>query len=206
MRNRMIGLGIWIVLTLPTLWAQEAYRLRSTLVTETYQAVGVGTAFAVDASKYGYKEKRTLMTCYHCVGGFGKLEIEVDSKYLTVKVIEYNVDLDVALLESPVDLEPKQLGTEDALVGDKVTIWGCPQGIPIQQFKGKIRSLFFTGKYTDMDIKFDHGDSGGPVLNKDGKIVGMSAASPRKGDDIDHNCGLYIPLSQLITYLRSVRK
>lgn len=209
MRHRIIAglIGILFTILSFSVTAAEAYRLKATLTTSEYQVQGTGTAFAVDASKYGYKAKRTLMTCYHCVGGFSKLEIEIDYKYQPVKVLEYNVDLDVALLEVGTDLEPKQLGNEDALVGDKITLYGCPQGIPVQEFKGKVRSLFYVGKYTDLEIKFDHGDSGAPVYNKDGKIVAMAAASPRVGEkDIDHNCGLCIPLGQLITFLRSVRK
>lgn len=186
-----------IILLLITLYG-NAYCQGSMLTYERTEGnakiTGHGTAFGID--------KRLMLTCAHNVLN------EQNNPYKTIlvsgfrcKVLRFDLKYDIALLEASVDVSVEQMG-EDAGVGEKIVLSGSKRGEPVTESKGKIVELNHGGACRDrLEVSFDHGDSGGPVL-KDGKVVGMAVAGIPKEGDLAHDQGLFVRVSILKEFLK----
>lgn len=207
--KKLIGL---LLLFISSVFAKdEAFRIRSVEFGKDSIAISAGTAFPVNLEKYGYKGNHYLMTAKHCVAAdnkpFAHLSAEYNGEWVPVDVVALDNNLDVAILTWKINTDGCKLADEDGTLKDKVHIFGSPLGVPIKRFDGKIAELYAFGSVmAAMEMEFNHGDSGCPVFNEAGDLVGLGVAGVSKGDDIDHKVGLYIPLSALKAFLRTIRK
>jgi len=157
-----------------------------------------GTAFMLDG--YG------LVTCDHVLAdGIKAFRHDNFSKKYDVKIVKHNSDLDIAILE--IDCKRKnnlQRIHEDKLeIRDILTIAGFPNyrlGDTPSITDGRIRSFrtISTIKWMLLDAPIIAGNSGGPVLNRDNKVVGIAATggdSAEEARKTEHN-GV-IPISVL---------
>ncbi len=99
----------------------------------------------------------------------------------------------------------------DADIGDIVFAIGQPNGIKNSVTIGKMRKLdMISGEDADGNLDFsviwhdaemDHGSSGGVLINKDFKIVGINYAVGTEKDGDAFICGFAIPLSKLNEFI-----
>jgi S1-C subfamily serine protease len=148
----------------------------------------------VEGSGFVYAPDR-VMTNAHVVAGVSNPEVEVDNTPVQAKVVYYNPDVDVAVLSVPTGtVRPLRFATT-AASGDGVAILGFPQNGPYNVQVGRVRAdqrLRSPDIYGDGTVIRDvlslrglirPGNSGGPVIDSAGRVVGVVfAASVTSGD------------------------
>lgn len=144
----------------------------------------VGTGVVID-------DQGDILTNYHVAGSEPKLHVTFsDGTEGNARTITADKKHDLAVIRAdivPDDLQPATLASTGGLnPGDEVTAIGFPFGIGPSASSGVISGLHRTflnpeGKQTLSDmIQFDAaanpGNSGGPLINQDGEVVGIVTA------------------------------
>ena len=152
---------------------------------ERSEALGSGYIISAD----GY-----IVTNNHVIEGADDIQIEMfgaDHKVFKAKLVGTDLKTDVALLkiESPTPLPFVGFGDSDKMrVGDWVVAMGNPlgQGFSVSAGIVSARGRELNGTYDDFlqtDAAINKGNSGGPLFNMDGQVIGMNTAilSPSGG-------------------------
>jgi serine protease Do len=159
---------------------QEAPQQRSP---QRSQALGSGFVISGD----GY-----IVTNNHVIEGADEIQIEFFSgKTLDAKLVGTDLKTDIALLkvDSTDPLPFVSFGDSDVMrVGDWVMAMGNPlgQGFSVSAGIVSARNRELSGTYDDFiqtDAAINRGNSGGPLFNMDGKVIGVNTAilSPNGG-------------------------
>jgi S1-C subfamily serine protease len=151
----------------------------------------------IEGSGFVYADNR-LMTNAHVVAGVDHPQVIVGDHTLDTKVVFYDSDLDVAVLEFNSDAIPALTLTAADDPGqpkDPIAILGYPQDGPFDIESGRIRAkqtLRSPDIYGDGAVIRDvysmrglvrPGNSGGPVVNSAGHVVGVVFAASVTDDD-----------------------
>jgi serine protease Do len=141
--------------------------------------VGQGSGFII--SKDGY-----ILTNNHVVGDADKVTVKLlDGREFTAKTIGTDVHSDVAVIKiDGKDLPMLQMGDSDTLeVGEWVVAIGNPFGLShtltVGVVSAKGRSSVGIADYENFiqtDAAINPGNSGGPLVDLDGRVVGMNTA------------------------------
>lgn len=139
-----------------------------------------------------YDESGHVVTNAHVVGEAETVRIELyDGRVQRAPVIARDVLTDIAVLKADPGpgVSPLRRATgEDLRVGQRVFAFGSPFGIKFSMSDGIVSGLGraeaapllqMVGGYTNFiqtDAAMNPGNSGGPLVNTDGRVVGMSAA------------------------------
>lgn len=145
----------------------------------------LGSGFVI--SEDGY-----VVTNNHVIEGADEITIEFFSgEELIAKVIGTDPNTDIALLKVEADgpLPFVSFGDSDASrVGDWVIAMGNPlgQGFSVSAGIVSARNRALSGSYDDYiqtDAAINRGNSGGPLFNMDGQVIGVNTAilSPNGG-------------------------
>ena len=143
----------------------------------------LGSGFVID--KAGY-----IVTNYHVVAGAQSIRVSFsNSDSMKAEVVGKDPSTDVALLKikaSSRALKPLELGDSEAVhVGDQVAAIGNPLGYDRSISAGIVSALQRSFRSPDgspidrviqTDALLNHGNSGGPLLNAQGQVVGVSSA------------------------------
>jgi serine protease Do len=155
----------------------------------------VGSGVVID--KKGY-----ILTNAHVIEGASVIEVLLaqNKQKLTAKVIGNDLKTDLALLKitSNVSLVPLELGDSDALrVGDPIIAIGNPFGYShtvtsgIISAKGRVIGNGPYDNFLQTDASIHPGNSGGPLLDVQGRVVGINTAVSEEGAGI----GFAIPIN-----------
>lgn len=109
------------------------------------------------------------------------------------------LDIAVLYLKTDVVLVPLKC-CQDIAVGDDVYAIGAPINMAYTLTKGIISSKnreIGNQKFIQTDAAINSGNSGGPLLNSDGQVVGVNSYKMSDTEGI----GLAIPISEVINYL-----
>jgi serine protease Do len=145
----------------------------------------LGSGFVI--SEDGY-----IVTNNHVIDGADEINIEFYSgETLEAKLVGTDPNTDIALLkvESDQPLPFVQFGDSDLMrVGDWVMAMGNPlgQGFSVSAGIVSARNRALSGTYDDFiqtDAAINRGNSGGPLFNMDGQVIGVNTAilSPNGG-------------------------
>ncbi|WP_109468572.1 DegQ family serine endoprotease [Albibacillus kandeliae] len=145
----------------------------------------LGSGFVI--SEDGY-----VVTNNHVIDGADEITIEFFSgEELPAKVVGTDPNTDIALLKVEADhpLPFVSFGDSDqARVGDWVIAMGNPlgQGFSVSSGIVSARNRALSGTYDDYiqtDAAINRGNSGGPLFNMDGEVIGVNTAilSPNGG-------------------------
>ena len=134
---------------------------------------GQGTGFIIDREGY-------IVTNYHIIEGATTAVIYTSSDGLyDVQLIGVDSIMDVALLKIEENFQKLTLGDSDNVdVGEKVIAIGNPYGLQFSATVGSISQIHREGPngldvYLQIDAAVNPGNSGGPVIDKNGKVIGM---------------------------------
>lgn len=150
------------------------------------EATGVGSGFIIDAEGY-------VVTNHHVVSDASKIEIVLnDGRELEARLVGHDEQTDLALIKvDATDLPSIEFGDSDAIrVGDWVVAIGSPFGFGGSATAGIISARgrdIQSGPYDDFlqfDAPINRGNSGGPIIDAGGKVVGVNTAifSPNGGN------------------------
>ena len=150
-----------------------------------------------------FKPGKLLTAAHNCFNGDTPLDrifILVGKDWKPVRVVRTDKDIDVALIECPEAEQFTPLGPDPKLK-DRFTLTGSKRGAALTSPKGQVISLWYKGRANFLaEVKFDHGDSGGPII-MDGRIGGMAVAGLPLDGDIDTTKCLFVPATVLRSFL-----
>jgi S1-C subfamily serine protease len=160
---------------------------------------GMGSGAVIDNQGH-------IVTNYHVVKDAEQLQVTLwDKSKHNAKMVgsDPNNDLAVIQIDAPRGLLPIPLGTSKGLqVGQKVLAIGNPFGLDRTLTTGIISSLGRSiesdnGRIIEdmiqTDAAINHGNSGGPLLNSQGQIIGINSAILSPSDAGSIGIGFAIP-------------
>ena len=166
---------------------------------------GAGTGFIIDADGF-------ILTNHHVVEGAERIMVRLtDGRTLRAELVGSDPDTDIALIKvtSPRPLPYAPLGDSESLrVGDWVVAIGNPLSyehtvtVGVVSFIG--RKLFDTSldRYIQTDAAINFGNSGGPLINVRGEVIGINAAISSRAANI----GFAVPINQASAVLPQLRE
>ena len=159
------------------------------------KASSLGSGFIIN-------ENGTVITNNHVIANADDILIKVNSKEYKAKVIGSDPYMDIAVLkmETKDKFTPVSFGDSDkARVGDWVVAIGNPFGLGGTVTSGIIsarnRDINLT-RYDDFiqtDASINQGNSGGPLFNLKGEVVGINTAIIAPGQSGSIGIGFAIP-------------
>ena len=129
-----------------------------------------------------------VMTNAHVVAGVEEPEVQVDGRNVPAKVVHYDPDLDVAVLAAKVARPSLSFSTKVASK-QKIAVLGYPEDGPYDVQTGRVRSqqplrspdIHGSGTVIrdvlSLRALVRPGNSGGPVVDVDGRVVGVVFAA-----------------------------
>jgi S1-C subfamily serine protease len=139
-----------------------------------------GTAIASNATGFFVTFDGYAVTNDHVVKGERRLFALISGKELPIRVIERDEQHDLALIKVAAASRPIAIATAAPIKGEDVTALGYPVagmlGTELKATFGRINAL--SGLYNDrtllqIDTPLQPGNSGGPILNSRGEVVGV---------------------------------
>ena len=159
------------------------------------KASSLGSGFII-------KENGTVITNNHVIAGADDILVKVNSKEYKAKVIGADPYMDIAVLKMQTTdkFSPVGFGDSDqARVGDWVVAIGNPFGLGGTVTSGIVsarnRDIGMT-RYDDFiqtDASINQGNSGGPLFNLKGKVIGINTAIIAPGRSGSIGIGFAIP-------------
>jgi S1-C subfamily serine protease len=154
--------------------------------------VALGTGIVVNA-------RGDILTALHVVEGAGSIQVRfADGSRASAEITSPQPELDIAVLHPsrPPDLiVPAILGSSSGvLIGDETYAVGNPLGLVASMSAGVISGLdrsYDLGNghgrlegLIQFDAAVNPGNSGGPLLNRNGEVIGIvtALANPSEGD------------------------
>ena len=146
----------------------------------------IGTGFFIN--KYGH-----LITNHHVlVGRFGaEIRTADGNSYRIRTIVAENEDTD--LIKVSVDIPPDkvrwlQISEEVPPVAEKVVVVGSPMGLEQSVSDGiisSVREIPGLGTFFQMSAPISPGSSGSPVVNMEGKVVGVASFQFLRGQNLN---------------------
>ena len=153
------------------------------------------------------KESGLVITNHHVVSGHGHVSVQLhDKKRHAAQVVYINPALDIAFLKPTQSLDAlptlwyKEVGVLKAM--DKVSVLGYPFGMPFTVTEGIVSATkqHVNGNpYIQTDAAVNPGNSGGPLVNMQGEIIGLTTCKFTNAD----NVGFALPIDLVLEQLKN---
>lgn len=183
------------------------------IVAQSAQSGSSGSGFILSSNGY-------ILTNYHVIQGSSTITVTVyDGTEYPATAIGYDDTNDIALIKVEAEGLPyATLGSSDALiVGDQVAAIGNPLGeltstLTVGYISAKERDVTTDGTIINMlqtDAAINAGNSGGPLFNMKGEVVGIITAkysgSTASGASIE-GIGFAIPIDDITGKIEEIRE
>ncbi len=135
-----------------------------------------------------------VVTNAHVVAGTDRVRLDTVLGVRDSDVVYYNPELDIAVLHSPgLGLPALPWAQDEATTGQDAVVMGFPQSGPFEAAPARVRNsltiagpdIYATGRYERQAYtvrgSIREGNSGGPMLNMDGEVLGVVF-----GASVDH--------------------
>ena len=162
---------------------RSVYAAASPSVVSVRTGSGSGTGFLVDSDG-------TIVTNAHVVGDSSQVQVRFDDKgsLVDADVLSVDTSTDLAALkvsDVPDGVQPLKLANSDSVqVGDTAIAIGYPLGLDRTATAGIVSGLerqisapngFSIDKVIQTDAAVNPGNSGGPLLNSRGEVIGVNS-------------------------------
>lgn len=166
---------------------------------------GAGTGFLID-------DEGHILTNHHVIEGADRITVKLsDGRNLRADVIGSDPDTDIALIKIHADrnFPHATLGdSNDLRVGEWVCAIGNPLAyehtvtVGVVSFIGRKLFDMSLDNYIQTDAAINFGNSGGPLINTRGEVIGINAAVSRQASSI----GFAIPINQAKSILPQLKE
>ncbi|OWZ25186.1 trypsin-like peptidase domain protein [Wolbachia endosymbiont of Wuchereria bancrofti] len=143
------------------------------------EVVLLGSGFIIDKSG-------TIVTNYHVIKNAQDITVTMnDNTYFKAEVLSYDARTDLAVLKIKADKDLSFVtfsNSDKARVGDTVMAIGNPFGLGGSVSTGIISarsrdiSIGTTSEFIQTDAAINRGNSGGPLFDLNGKVIGINTA------------------------------
>lgn len=170
---------------------------------DTQQQQAIGSGFVID--KAGH-----VVTNYHVVEGAKTVQVSFSNhESMRARIVGSDPATDIAVLKVAVPsraLRPLTLGNSSTVeVGDQVIAIGNPLGYDRSVTSGIVSAVQRSitapnqvstiGHVIQTDAALNHGNSGGPLLNADGEVIGVNAQIAPSNANANIGIGFAIPIN-----------
>lgn len=145
----------------------------------------IGTGFFID-------DAGTLVTCYHVIDGATEISVELSDggMYSVNSIIDFSVLYDIAILEVSINGNPYlKVCEEESIQGETVYALGASRGLEGTFSNGVISAVNRkVGAITCVQTTAatSGGNSGGPLMNVYGDVVGINAMTRTDGQNLNY--------------------
>jgi S1-C subfamily serine protease len=153
----------------------------SSIIDETIGGVVSIVTNSAKGSGFIISNDGYVVTNYHVIAGAKSISvIPYEDSAKTIELIGYDIEMDVALLKIDGSYTSLSFGNSDNVeVGEKVIAMGNPFGLSFSVTEGIVSSLHRPGPnglkvYIQTDVPLNPGSSGGPLIDKQGKVIGIN--------------------------------
>lgn len=163
-----------------------------------YSGNSLGSGFAVG--------ENCIVTNAHVIDNDKQISVisyagnEYEAKVLGMSESE---DIAVLVIENATFPYLSIADISSAKTGDDIYAIGSPKGMAYTLTKGSISAkerLIRNNTYIQIDAAINEGNSGGPLLNDNGQVLGMNTLKMSDSEGI----GLAIPIDRICEYLESI--
>ncbi len=190
-----LGAMFWLAMT-GSLMAQVSFtelvrEIRPAVVTvvvynANHQVTGIGSGFFID--KYGH-----LITNYHVIDGEYAADVRTadGNSYPIVLVVADNksVDLVKVLVDIPREkVKYIKVSKDLPSIAEQIMVLGSPLGLEQTVSEGivsSIRAIPSVGEFFQMSAPISPGSSGGPVINLQGEVIGVTTFQFVRGQNLN---------------------
>ncbi len=175
-----------------TIWINKGIRMEKGV---GYPDRVIGSGFFIDPRGY-------LLTNYHVIKsevdptyeGYSKLFIRLSSETgekIPAKVVGYDTAFDLALIKAEMTPEYVFAGISSVAVapGDRIFAIGSPVGLEKTLTSGIVsatgRRFLQMGDAYQVDVPLNPGNSGGPLLNEKGGVIGIVFAGIEQSEGLN---------------------
>ncbi|MBM3770621.1 MAG: PDZ domain-containing protein [Acidimicrobiia bacterium] len=165
---------------------------------------GAGSGFIIDPDG-------SILTNHHVIEGAERITVKLsDGRTLRARVIGTDPDTDVALIkvDGERSLPVAPLGDSSSL---RMGEWVCAIGNPLEyEHSVTVGVVSFLGRklfdasldnYIQTDAAINFGNSGGPLLNSRGEVIGINSAISSRASNI----GFAVPINGAVAILPQLR-
>jgi S1-C subfamily serine protease len=179
------------------------------------QGTAAGSGFVVD-------KDGTIITNAHVVDGADEIGVrfEDDGDFVDAELLGQDIDSDVAILKvdpDEVKLQPLPLGDSSSVeVGDPLIAIGNPFGaytrtvttgiVSALQRRIEAPSGFQIDNVIQTDAAINPGNSGGPLLDADGRVVGINSQIATGGSQGSVGIGFAVPINTVKKLLPDLKR
>ncbi|HEU4989097.1 MAG TPA: serine protease, partial [Gemmatimonadaceae bacterium] len=168
---------------------------------QTDSGPALGSGFFIDSTGI-------IATAAHVVRGATSVEVRLANGFQprVLGLLYADSATDFALIQVAMDHPPVLASGSDALtIGERLYAVGSPEGLAFSVSDGLLSSqrLVAGRRLLQVSIPVSHGSSGGPVVDPDGRVVGMIVLGLR-GDGAE-NLNFALPVSYIREVLPLVR-
>jgi len=162
---------------------------------------------------YSQGGQMLILTNFHVVAGTTNITLTfVNEKEYSASILGSNPNADLALLSTSAsgdEFDPLEIVSSSTLkVGDSVIVVGTPYGLEGSMSVGIVSALnrtivteeYSIGNVIQTTAPLNPGNSGGPLLNYEGKVVGIVTAIAQESQGI----GFAIPSDTILENIEAI--
>ena len=173
---------------------------------------GVGTGIIMSKDGYIVTNAHVLYADEYGYGDASSVQIQMSDEVTTsdARIVAYDKEADIAVLKIDADnLTPAEFGDSSSCeVGEMVVAIGNPLGLQFQNtvtcgiisaLDRKVTINDNTMTLIQTDTAINNGNSGGPLINSSGQVIGINSAkmsSTYSGEATVEGIGFAIPMSE----------
>lgn len=163
-----------------TVESKDVVTDQSTMTKSMVSTQGLGAGVVIS-------QAGEIMTAAHVIEAAESVKVTFNNgEEVPANIVTQNVDADVALIKLvwiPKDMKIAKLGDSDEMkIGNQVIVIGAPLGLEhslsVGTISGRMISDHISDNFTQSeffqtDAAINHGNSGGPMFNMKGEVVGI---------------------------------